>query len=41
MTMKEAIKTTIATIGILAGVAAALFMVWVYLWACYYAGMTM
>lgn len=39
--MKDVIKTTIATIGILAGVAAGLFLVWVYLWACYYAGITM
>lgn len=39
--MKDVIKTTIATIGILAGVAAALFLAWVYLWACYYSGITM
>lgn len=41
MTMKDAIKTIIEAIGILAGVAAGLFLVWVYLWACYYAGITM
>lgn len=39
--MKEVIKTTLSTIGILAGVASALFLVWVYLWACYYSGMKM
>lgn len=39
--MKDFIKNTIATIGILAGVAAGLFLMWVYLWACYYAGITM